>query len=182
MGGVALVLGTVLMPVPWIRIGSLVVFLTLFGTFMYKSGAKSVQADWDHAENVALEAQIRLREIAEDERDVANGLALESQIKLEGEELNSARLKDELQVHINREKLTTTFSVSAKKDGCPVVVCNLPDVNQFFRLYNCGTHNESCETVPDADIPDISDGRNTGANGFTFLDGYYGRDNRDRSF
>ena len=180
MGGLELVLGVLLMPVPWVRIGALVVFLTLFGTFMYKSGAKSVQADWDKDKINALEVQQQLKEQSEAERKVLNKQVFELQVELESEESKAARINDELQIAINREPVVTTVSVSAG-DGCPVVDINIPDVVNHFRLFNCAISN-SCETLPDAGEANISDGAVQGADSFTFVDGIYGRDNQDRPF
>jgi len=169
------------MPIPWGRIGILVAVIVAVFAWGWNWGGDAKQAEWDRAENVALEDQRRLREIAEDERDVANDLMLEKQIALEGAELYSARLEDELQIAITRESSVTTISVSTP-GGCPVVQCNLPDVGSFFRLYNCGTNNESCETIPASDETSLGNGSNSRTNGFTFVDGVYGRDHKNRPF
>jgi hypothetical protein len=167
--------------ITWIRWGVLgAIIIGLFASG-YKTGAGRIQAKWDRAEKTALEAQIRLREIAEDERDVANALTMEKQIELEDAELNAARLNDELQERINREKMVATISVSSG-DSCAVVQCNIPDVSQHFRLFNCGISNTACETLPDADKTDISDGPVSTTDTLTFMDGVYGRIDKDYSF
>ena len=163
-------------PANYIRLG--ILGAVLIGAFL--AGGKMRQAQWDRAENEALKLQQVYRQNAEEERDLLNSQVFELQISLENEELKAARLNDELQIAINREPVVTTISVSTSDDG-PVVQCNIPDVGVHYRLFNCAINN-SCETLSPSGETNLSDGTVPSSDSFTFVDGVYGRIDKDFSF
>lgn len=136
----------------WLKIGALVGSIGI--GWWLGSGMK--QAQWDRAENKALNAQIALRIDAEQERDVSTAKTRKALLRLSEAETESVRLSDELQTEINRAPVVRTVRIETPAD-CPVVECAVPDVSLHFRLFNCGINN-SCEAVPDAGIPDHGDG------------------------
>ena len=132
----------------WLKIGALVGSIAV--GWWLGSGMK--QAQWDRAENKALQAQIALRIDAEAERDLSTANTREALLRLSEAEDESVRLSDELQSEINKAPVIQTVRIETTAD-CPVVDCAVPDVGVHFRLFNCGINN-SCEAVSDAGISD----------------------------
>jgi len=158
-------------PVQWIRLAGLAAMLAI----AFAGGSNLKQAEWDRAENLALKQQATLKAQAENERDLANDLLLEGQVALEDAERKSERLNDALQIAINTEHLVETV-VLAGPDNCPILQCLIPDIGTYFRLFNCGISNTSCETLPVAD--QAPSAAVSGTNSFTLVDGVYGLNHR----
>ena len=154
-------------------VGVAVLVVALLGGFWAGSSLK--QAQWDRAENKALELQAELRRQSDEELKVLNELNLALQVGLEESQRKAEQFNEELQNEINREPVTTTFTVTTS-DECPVVQCNIPDARQHYRLFNCAINN-ACETLSDASDADIGNVRLSRSDFTAGLDGGSGPDN-----
>ena len=132
-------------PQNYLRIGLLLI--VLFGSF--KLGANLKQAEWDRVENE------RLREVTAEldrQKEIVDGLneeLAERELTLAGKEQDLREVNDALQTEINREPVTTVVTV--ERDNCPKVEFYVPDVAQYYRLWNCGiTGNCDPSITPEA--------------------------------
>jgi len=119
-------------------VGIAVLVAALLGGFWAGNSLK--QAQWDRAENKALELQAELRRQSDEERKVLNEMNLALQVGLEESQREAEQFNEELQNEINREPVTTTFTVTTS-DNCPVVQCNIPDARSHYRMFNCAINN-----------------------------------------
>ena len=153
-------------------VGVAVLVVALLGGFWAGSSLK--QAQWDRAENKALELQAELRQQSDEERKVLNEQNLALQVGLEESQRKAEQFNEELQNEINRIPVTTTFTVTTAVN-CPVVQCNIPDAREHYRLFNCAINN-ACETLPDASKTDLGNVRLSRSDFFAGMDGGSGPD------
>ena len=123
----------------WLKIGALAGAISV--GWWLGSGMK--QAQWDRAENKALETQIQLRLDAEEDRDASSAKTRNALLRLSEAESDAVRLADELQTEINKGPVIKTVRVSVPAN-CPAVECSIPDAGRHYRLFNCGINN-SCQ-------------------------------------
>ena len=141
----------------------IVALIGLFG-FGFWSGSCTIQAQWDRAQNKALEKQQELEAQSESERRALNAQVMELTLNLESAALEAARLSEDIQNAINRAPVVRTIEVAGE--------CHVPDSREHYRLFNCAIRN-SCKALPDAGEADLRDATVPGSDSITGLDGVH---------